>query len=404
MTAIGMAAEGTRAGEICRASTGRPIHVLFVIDRLREPFGGAESMLMEMLRRLPEYGIKASLVTFVESNEALSVAVPCEVYPLALRRTYDWNALKVARRLRRLIQTKQVDVVHTFFETSDLWAGPIARLSGVPVWISSRRDMGILRAGKHHRAYRLASRFCDLVLSVSDGVREFCIAADGLDAAKVVTLYNGVSLDGNADASDELRIGEALQGASHVISTVGNIRHVKGVDVLVRTAAKVCARYPGARFLVAGGVLEAEYFASVQQLARELNVEQNVVFLGHLRGVAALLARTDVFCLLSRNEGFSNALVQAMACQLPCVVTDVGGNGEAISEGETGYLVASEDSDSAAERVLRLLDRPSERREMGQRARQVVDAKFTYEAMMKQLTGIYRRLIATKNRAMGGAR
>jgi hypothetical protein len=79
---------------------------------------------------------------------------PCPWWLFPLRRTYDWNALQTALRLRRLIRTQQVHIVHTFFESSDLWGGLIAKLSGTPVLISSRRDMGIYRTSKHQLAYQ----------------------------------------------------------------------------------------------------------------------------------------------------------------------------------------------------------------------------------------------------------
>ena len=68
---------------------------------------------------------------------------PCPVHFLPLRRSYDWTAIRMAVKLRRLIRSEQVGIVHTFFETSDIWGGLVARVSGSPVIISSRRDLGI---------------------------------------------------------------------------------------------------------------------------------------------------------------------------------------------------------------------------------------------------------------------
>src|SRR5216684_5034442 len=129
-----------------------PVHVLFVIDELCE-LGGAERILLKMVRLLPKDLFRCSVVTFRirEDLEELT-EIGCPLYVFPLKKTYDFNALRMAMRLRNLIRREKVSIVHTFFETSDLWAGLVARLSGCPVLISSRRDMGILRSGKHRAA------------------------------------------------------------------------------------------------------------------------------------------------------------------------------------------------------------------------------------------------------------
>jgi glycosyltransferase involved in cell wall biosynthesis len=101
--------------------------------------------------------------------------------------------------------------------------------------------------------------------------------------------------------------------------------------------------------------------------------------------------------LPSRNEGFSNALIEAMGCSLPCVATRVGGNAEALQEGKSGYLVASEDSEAMADRILRLLRDPVMARRMGETARKTVKARFSIDAMMNRLMGIYDELLVAKN-------
>jgi glycosyltransferase involved in cell wall biosynthesis len=118
---------------------------------------------------------------------------------------------------------------------------------------------------------------------------------------------------------------------------------------------------------------------------------------GALANPFPVLRASNVFCLPSRNEGFSNALIEAMGCGLPCVATRVGGNAEALEEGKSGYLVATEDADAMADRILRLLRDPVLARRMGEAARETVRARFSMDAMMNRLTGIYDELLAAKN-------
>jgi glycosyltransferase involved in cell wall biosynthesis len=131
----------------------------------------------------------------------------------------------------------------------------------------------------------------------------------------------------------------------------------------------------------------------LEDLARSLNVTQNIRFLGASDKIFSLLKMCDVFCLLSRSEGFSNALLEAMACGLPCVVTDVGGNREAVVDARSGFLVPNEDVGAAARRVLALLENPASAKQMGQFGRRIVQDKFTTEVMISHLATLYDGLL-----------
>lgn len=372
--------------------------VLFVIDQLCE-IGGAEHSLLLTIRTLQQKGMRCSVATFrMDPSLEIFQNFPCHLHLFPLRRTYDWNALRMALRFRRLIRSAGIRVVHTFFETSDIWGGVVAKLSGCPVLVSSRRDMGILRAQKHRMAYRLVGPLFDRVTAVSEEVRAFCIQQDSLSPKKVVTLYNGIDLKKVAAARNgtELRAAEDLIGISPVIITVAHLRRVKGIDILLNAAARVCREFPKANFLVVGKVLEPQYARELQHQTRALGLTDRVRFLGGRSDVLSLLKMSDIFCLPSRSEGFSNALLEAMACGLPCVATRVGGNAEAIQEGCNGFLVDSQDAELIADRILWLARNPEGARQMGTASREIVQRKFTIEAQTEQLIHLYQRLLEGK--------
>jgi len=379
--------------------SGQVAHVLYVIDQLCQ-LGGAERVLLEIIRRLPPDRFRCSVVTF-QIGPAMKAlengSFPIQVLPL--RRTYDIGAIKTAVQIRDLIRRENVSIVHTFFETSDLWAAPVAKMSGCPLLVSSRRDMGILRTLKHRLAYPIVNRLFDRILTVSEEVRSYALNHDHLPPQRVETLYNGVdleALDAKA-AENSARLNLGINPTSVVVSTLANIRYVKGIDVLARAAARIRPTHPDVVFLVIGAVLEPETFRKLQALIDSLGIKDNFRFLGARSNPFPILAASDVFCLPSRNEGFSNALVEAMGSRLPCVATRVGGNAEALKEGVNGFLVESEDADAMADRILRLLRDPKLRRGMGQAARQTVESHFSMNAMMNRLADIYQELLAVKD-------
>ena len=382
--------------EGARLSEESPIHVLFLIDHLMA-LGGGESNLLKLVKLLPPERVRCSVATFrIKPEIRQSIGVPVYVFPW--RRVYHLSAWKAAFALRRLIRRQHVDIVQTYFETSNLWGGLVAKLSGAAL-LSSRRDMGILRQRKHKFAYGLVNRIADRVLAVSEEVKRFCVDQEHIDARKVSVVYNGVDLQQLASAEAVNAFAHAdWAGASHIVTCISNVRHIKGIDVLVRCAERVCRELPGTVFLIAGSLYEKEYSEQIQEMIRSRGLEQNIKLLGFIENPTPLLKMSNAFCLLSRSEGFSNALLEAMACGVPSVVTSVGGNPEAIVDGVNGFLVAPEDHEAAAERLLLLLNHPARAMEIGTAGRQRVQTRFSANSMIQQLLEVYEGLMAARNR------
>jgi L-malate glycosyltransferase len=382
-----------------RVPGAKRIRVLYIVDQLTE-MGGTERLLLRMIRSLPVERFHPSVVTFkIDDRLPLFSRMPCETRVLPLQKSYDAQAFRQSLQLRRLIRTQQVDIVHTFFETADIWGGLVSRMSGAPVIVSGRRDMGILRKPKHAWAYRLVNPVFTKVLTVSEQVRKYCIDVDGLAPDRVETVYNGVDLQ-PPPFEDRATIREQLgfKRFGQIILTIGNIRRVKGIDTFVRAAAEVCKQYPSALFLVVGDNHEPAHFDELQGLITNLGLTRNVIFYGPSEDVARLIAAADVFCLPSRSEGFSNALIEAMGAGLPSVATRVGGNAEAIEDGVDGSLVPPDDVSATASAISALLGNPSKARAMGKNAMETVRSRFTHDAMMDHMMRIYEGLVAEAGR------
>jgi glycosyltransferase involved in cell wall biosynthesis len=376
-------------------------HILYLIDILWG-LGGAEGTLLRTVRLLPKGRYRCSIGTFrLRPGLSMLNDCPCPVLEFRLGRVFGAGALRTAMRLREFIHSQQVDIVHTFFPAADLWGGLVAKLSGCPVLVSSRRDMGILCSAKHRLAYRVMKSLFDQVQTVSSAVRDHVIRTEGLDPGRVVSIPNGIEIEriAAANGGPALRSSLDLEGAWPVVLTVGHIRRVKGMDVLIRAAARVCREHPAAMFLIAGSVHEPDYERELKELVKQLGLARNVRFLGKSDKVWSLLKLCDIFCLLSRSEGMSNALLEAMACSLPCVATAVGGTPEVIEDGRSGCLVPSGDDAAAADRILSLLSDPDRARTMGETARRVVEERFSAQQMIDRIVGMYDGLLRARRLA-----
>jgi glycosyltransferase involved in cell wall biosynthesis len=195
--------------------------------------------------------------------------------------------------------------------------------------------------------------------------------------------------------ASEFRRSRSIPEHVPLIGTVANLNPVKGVDVFVRCAAMLSRQAPEARFVVAGaGPLEEE----LARLRNELGLDDRLIFAGSLEDVRPLLASLDVFMLLSRSEGMSNALLEAMATAKPIVATRVGGNAEAIGEGEAGFLVPSENPEAAANAALRLIRDGRLAGRLGLAARRRAELSFSLQRMVERTQNLYTGLLARSRR------
>jgi glycosyltransferase involved in cell wall biosynthesis len=375
---------------IRNAAEGDLPHILFVVDQFGKTLGGGERIVLKLAVLLPNYGYRASILTFSAHPESAALkSPPCPIYLLPLQRTYDLTALRAALEFRGFLKRQKVQIVHTFFESSDLWAGLVTKTMSKAKLVWARRDMGILRTRKHHIAYRLMADAPDAVFAVSEQVRRHSIEVDRIDPARVQTIYNGLNLeDWNTAPRPAKAQGEFL------VTTVGNIRRVKGHDVFIKAAAAIVPHFPKVSFSIAGDVLEPAYFTELQDLVQDLKLANHFRFDGGVTNLRQHLAAADIFVLPSRSEGFSNAIVEAMAASLPVVATEVGGNAEAVNDGISGFLVPSEDPAALSAAIIRLLSDPSQARAMGAAGRSLVAERFTVEAMMNRTASAYSNLLS----------
>ena len=131
-------------------------------------------------------------------------------------------------------------------------------------------------------------------------------------------------------------------------------------------------------------------------LAQYLNIADRVTFAGQQHDIPTWLAAFDIFALSSNWEGMSNALLEAMATQLPVVATAVGGTPEVVVDSETGLLIPPRDPDALAQAIARLLRNPDLRDRMGQAGRKRIKRYFSIVETIRRTEGLYTTLLQEK--------
>ena len=376
--------------------------VLQLIDSFCE--GGSERQAVQLARLLHDSGRYRVHVATLAGSGVLRADVERlnlgEIHNYPLTSFHDRNAAAQLWRFARHLREWQISIVHTHDFYTNIFGMAAAALAGVPVRVASRRASGT-RPAADRFVERCSYRLAHAVLANCGEVHRQVIN-EGVPAAKVVTIYNGVDT-GRVAARPGLQRDEAL-AALHLpreengrfVTIVANLRlALKDHPTFLRAARRISAACPEAAFVIAG---DGELEGSLCALALQLELEGKVHFLGHCDRVAELLAVSDVCVLSSTAEGFSNAILEYMAAARPVVATDVGGAREAVVEGETGYLVPAGDDERMAARILSLLRHPERARAMGDRGREIVNERFSCKAQRERIECLYDELLVLARR------
>jgi glycosyltransferase involved in cell wall biosynthesis len=228
------------------------------------------------------------------------------------------------------------------------------------------------------------------------------LATEVGDRRKLGLIYSGVELPEPMAASERQRLRNSLQIPSDalVIAVVANLVAYKGHRDLIAALALVKDDLPAPWRLMAIG-RDDGIGAEVKQQAAAANIAANIMWLGERSDVGALLAAGDIFVLPSHQEGFSNALLEAMAANVAAIATAVGGNLDAVADNETGLLVRPHDAAALAAAILRLAKDPALRCRLADAARLRVQQRFTLEVCVGRYEKLYRALNEPTPRPIG---
>jgi len=382
-------------------------NILYIIDVLLG-WAGTEKHLFKLASRLDKDRCAGYVCALRATGEMLQHfnAAGVQTFLLPVDRIYGFAALKQAIRLARFIRQHDIDIVQTFHFSADLFGALVAKLAGVPIVISSKRDTGFLNTNLHAGALRLIAPLVNQTICVSKAVKQVLAGRKLLDPARARVIYNGVDLlefAVNRDAVADKKKQLGLAADVPVVALVANPRPVKDLETFILAARQVLDAKREAHFIVIGEYKvdpneRSSYREKLDRLAAQLEMKAHLSFLGRRADVSELLAVTDVCVLTSRSEGFSNTIIEYMAAQKPVVATDVGGNNEAVREGETGFLVPPQSPDRTAAAILKLLDDQALAQRMGKKGRERLEEFFTLARMVRDHQELYNALLSGSRR------
>ena len=234
---------------------------------------------------------------------------------------------------------------------------------------------------------RLLAPRTDAIICVSDAVRRVALEHHLKAPDTLLTVHNGApSYDAALEPDPELERFSSEGPLAGCITGLRPGKAGKGVEVFLEAGQHVFARLPEARLAVIGnGVLREE----LERYARALGLDRRLRFFDYRAPSARALRSLDVFVLSTPWEAFAIAPLEAMACGVPQVATDVGGTSEAVSDGETGLLCPPNDPPGLAERIVRLLSDPDLRVRMSEASRERHRRSFTLDRMLDETAAVF---------------
>jgi sugar transferase (PEP-CTERM/EpsH1 system associated) len=400
--------------------TASKIRVAHVVLGLR--VGGLERVVVNLVRGTHRTGAAVGVYCLDEGGpftaEVTALGVP--VHILQKKPGIDWTAI---RHLAQLFRRDNVQVVHTHNPTPHFHGVVAAWLARVPVCVHTKHGRNYPDRKRAVWTNHVLAWFTDAIVPVSDNAAEVCLKIEKVNPKKIRRIWNGVDVAQYAPRetlSNRLQTTDCrpesspspfpLSPCPPIIGTVARLSPEKDQKTMLEAFKLVLDGWQSSvlspqssvtehcklntdhspRLVVIGdGPCRAELEAEAQRLG----ITGQVDFLGMRSDIPAQLLTFDLFTLSSISEGISMTILEAMACGLPIVATDVGGNREIVNPPQCGLIVPLRDPRALASAYLELLRTPSRRAAMGTAARQRVVEHFSCEQMVKRYADLYAELL-----------
>lgn len=359
-----------------RVGAVRVLHIIETLD-----FGGAEKVLVDLVEATRSQASPTVCCVKHSGELATRLHPSVSVVELGKGEGNDW---RLPWRLAKLVQTGGISVMHSHTWGVYLESALAARLTGVPLvhtvhghymnypaGLAARIKMNL-----RHALERRAAHWHCRVVAVSRAIHSFLVDELGFDARLLETIHNGIDC--------RIPMVPRRQGATFI--TVGRLAAVKNQAMLLRSFGVVARERPAARLIVVGDGPER---ASLEALAAELGVAEQVKFLGFRDDVTQLLAEADVFLMSSHYEGISIAVLEAMRAGLAVVGTRVGGMSETVEHGRTGWLVADNDEEGFTEAMREALADPIRRIASGGAGQVRQQREFSLDQAARRYMALY---------------
>ncbi len=341
--------------------------ILYLIDQMQAlTAGGTERQILQMAKMVKESGNSAELCVLRGTEWLTEEIADVPVHFAGLHRFSRPSGWRAFLALASWMRSNKFDILQTFFVESNLVGPLLSRMAGIPVVLGSRRNLNYWMGPKTATLERISNKFATRLVANCEAVKQVLVEHQMAPPSKIDVLYNGVDLDFFVpDAQERSRLRRELKVSDSelLVGNISAVRTIKGTEFFVAAAVILCKELPEVKFVLVGdGPLLPELRAVID---RE-GLADRFLFAGSQTDVRRYLRAFDIAVLSSESEGFSNSILEYISMGLPCVVTNVGGNAEALGGG--GILVPPRDPAAIAAALRTLVSDPGLRADYAAKA------------------------------------
>ncbi len=351
---------------------------------------GAEKMLYELVKGVnkKKYEIMVCTIKDDLDDQLLDKLRKLGIKTSCLGLNKKWKIWKVFY-LYKLIKKFKPDIIQSFLYFDNILARIFGKLAKVPIIISGQRNFEPYRSKMRNFWEKSTINLADLTISNSQAGKEILISREKVTEDKVKVIYNGIDskeIDNSSNKDLDINIDKKN---NHVLGFIGRLNKQKGLKYLIKALAKL--KQKNINLIIIGEGPEKD---NLKKLSKELEIEDNIYFVGHRNKAWQYLNNFDLFILPSLWEGMPNVVLEAMAKKLPIIATKVGGTPELIKNNKNGFLLEPANVEELIEKINYVLSLNSEEKErIGELARQTVEEKFSIKEMLSKYECLYTNLL-----------
>jgi glycosyltransferase involved in cell wall biosynthesis len=355
--------------------------ILYVIPRLAD--AGTEKHLCMLAQGMQQEGIDVTVCCLFESN--YDVPYGFTFVCLSRKNIYD---VRILVDLYLLMVRSHFDVVHAYLFGFNYLAVVPAKIAGVKLIVTSRRELASWKKFHHRLLENIANIFTDKVIACSEAAKKFALETEKYVKGKITVIYNGVDTRKfyPREKSKKIMNEFFLTEADIIFGMVANFSAVKNHLLFLKSLALLKKHYACFKCLLIG---EGYLRERIVQMISNLNLSREVFLTGNRSDLPELLSVMNFLILTSSSEGLPNALLEAMACRIPVVASNVGGIPEVIQNRQTGLLLSSLDSKVIVDSIMELVSDKSLSEHVGANGFQLVSQRFCLEKMTQAYKKVY---------------
>ena len=371
-------------------------NIIIVIDSLDG--GGAESQVIQLANGLKKENLNVIVFPLRSGGRLTKQATDLDIEIIEGDFQSSRNVKSFVKGFILLCQTiklKDPAIVHSFLPLSNFLGSLAGLISRAKYIITSRR--GLIKLNYLKKRWRLLDKISnflsDKIIVNSESIIDEMISIDAVNLDKVICIRNGINLekfDIKNYCRNKMRSTLSLSNSDFAWAKVANFSSIKGHKDLINAFKHIHTKYNSKLFLIGkdNGTLE-----ELEDLVNAQGLENKIKFLGFREDIPEILLAMDGYICASHTEGFSNAILEAMASGLPTIATDVGGNPEIIKNEKNGLLVKSKDQNDIARTMIKIMEDSILSQKISEDALRTVNEKYNTEKMVKSYIDIYEKAV-----------